>query len=229
MRLLEILSRPATVLLVLGLVIVVNGFLYYRYQANAPNPNEASSDDIETTSAAGSSTEIPDEASSGDIETTSANGSSTEIDGARYVQNIGDIQNAAVQTFTRINDRIRRYDALTVDDTETIEAGYLALETYSTQAEDLDAPEEYEAQHELFAGAIEDLYAAAQIARRVTAAPASATPADFKEYDNRVAEATSGLEQSNEILGQDYSTIEDFPKVGSLAFNQRAVLAYMLA
>ena len=122
-----------------------------------------------------------------------------------------------------------RYDALTADDTEAIEADFTALETYSTQAEDLDVPEEYEAQHELFAGAIEDLYAAAQIARRVTAAPASATPADFKEYDNRVAEATSGLEQSNEILGQDYSTIEDFPKVGSLAFNQRAVLAYMLA
>ena len=206
MRFLEILRKPTTVLfLVLGIVIVVNGFLYYRNQQTyAPNP---------------------DEASSGDIETTSNVGSSTKTDGTEYVQSVGEIQNGAVQTFTRINDRIRRYDALTVDDAEFIEAGYLALETYSTQAEDLDAPEEYESQHELFEGAIEDLYAAAGIARWVTANPASATPADFQEYDNRVAEATSGLEQSNEVLGQDYSTTEGFPKVGSLAFSEPAILA----
>jgi hypothetical protein len=211
MRILEMLTRPWTlVLLVLGLVIVVNGFLYYsyRYQAKASNP---------------------DEASSGGIETTSNVGSSTKTDGTGYVQNVGEIQNGAVQTFTRINDRIRRYDALTVVDTETIEADVTALETYSTQAEDLDVPEEYEGQHELFAGAIEDLYAAAEIARWVTAAPASATPADFNEYDNRVAEATSGLEQSNELLGQNYATTEGFPKVGSLAFSKLAVLAFIPA
>jgi hypothetical protein len=196
MRILEMLTRPRTVLLVLGLVILVNGFLFYRYQQNAPNP---------------------DEASSGNIETTSAAGSSTEIDGARYVQNVGDIQNAAVQTFTRINDRIRRYDTLTVDDTAAIEADYLALQTYSAQAQNLDVPDEYEAEHELFSGAIGDLYAASEIARRVTAAPISATPADFNEYDDLVAEATSDLEQSNEVLGQDYSTTAGLPKVGSLA------------
>jgi hypothetical protein len=198
MRILEMLTRPWTVvLLVLGLMIIVNGFLFYRYQVKATNPDEASSDNQETTGAAGSS---------------------TEIDGARYVQNVGDIQNAAVQTFTRINDRIRRYDTLTVDDTGAIEADYLALQTYSAQAQDLDVPEEYKGQHELFSGAIGDLYAAAEIAQRVTATPISATPADFKEYDKLVAEATSDLEQSNEVLGQDYSTTEGLPKVGSLAF-----------
>ena len=69
----------------------------------------------------------------------------------------------------------------------------------------------------MFSGAIRNLYAAAEIARRVTAAPASATASDMKEYDDRVAEATSGLEQSNEILGQDYSTTEGLPKVGPSA------------
>jgi hypothetical protein len=203
MRFLEILSRRSTALLVVGLVIIVNGFLFYsyRYQAKAPNPDEASSGDIETTSPAGSSTE-----------------SSTEIGGAGYVENVGDIQNAAVQTSTRINDRIRRYDTLTVDDTAAIEADYLALQTYGAQAQNLDVPDEYKAQHELFSGAIGDLYAAAEIAQRVTAAPISATPADFREYDNLVAEATSDLEQSNEVLGQDYSTTAGLPKVGSLAF-----------
>jgi hypothetical protein len=203
-RFLGILTRPWTVvLLVLGIVIIVNGFLFYsyRYQANAPNPDEASSGNQVTTSAAGSSTE-----------------SSTEIGGARYVENVGNIQNTAVQTFTRINDRIRRYDTLTVDDTAAIEADYLALQTYGAQAQNLDVPDEYEAQHELFSGAIGDLYGAAEIARRVTAAPISATPADFREYDNLVAEATSDLEQSNEVLGQDYSTTAGLPKVGSLAF-----------
>ena len=196
MRLIEILTRPSTLLLLLGLVIIVNIFLFYRLQAKAPDT---------------------DEASSGDLETTSAGGSSTEIDGAGYVENVGDIQNAAVQTFTRINDRIRRYDTLTVDDTAAIEADYLALQTYSAQAQNLDVPDEYEAEHELFSGAIGDLYAAAEIARRVTAAPISATPADFNEYDDLVAEATSDLEQSNEVLGQDYSTTAGLPKVGSLA------------
>ena len=197
MRLLEIIQKPATVLLILGLVIIVNGFLYYRYQLEAPNLDEASSGDK--------------------VETTNPAGSSTEIGGARYVENVGDIQNAAVQTFTRINDRIRRYDTLTVDDTAAIEADYLALQTYSAQAQNLDVPDEYEAEHELFSGAIGDLYAAAEIARRVTAAPISATPADFNEYDDLVAEATSDLEQSNEVLGQDYSTTAGLPKVGSLA------------
>jgi hypothetical protein len=204
MRFLEILQKPATVLLVLGLIIIVNGFLYYRYQGRAPNPDEASSGNQVTTTAAGSSTE-----------------SSTEIGGARYVENVGEIQNAAVQTFTRIHDRIRRYDTLTVDDTEAIEANYIALQTYGAQAQDLDVPEEYEAQHELFSGAIGDLYAAAEISRRVTAAPISATPADFKEYDNLVAEASSDLEQSNKVLGEDYSTTAGLPKVGSLAFHGR--------
>jgi hypothetical protein len=208
MRFLDRINRPATVLVILGLVVVVNVFLFYRNQANAPNP---------------------DETSSGNAETTSASGSSTEIDEATYVRNVGDIQNAAVQTFTRINDRVRRYETLTVEDAEAIEADYVALEIYGAQAENLDVPKEYKGQHELFAGAIEDLYAAAEIAQRVTAAPTSATPNDFKEYDNRVAEATSGLEQSNEVLGQDYSTTEGFQKVGTLASSERAVLASLLA
>jgi len=184
------------VLLFLGLLILVNGFLLYRYQAKAPNPDEASSDNRETTNAAESSTEIV---------------------GARYVENVGDIQNAAVQASTRINDRLRRYDTISAADIETIEAAYLALATYSAQAEDLDVPEEYKGQHEMFSGAIRNLYAAAEIARRVTAAPASATQSDMKEYDDRIAEAASGLEQSNEILGQDYSTTEGLPKVGPSA------------
>jgi hypothetical protein len=189
MRFLRFVNTRTTLLLVVGLAIIVNGFLLYRHQTKAPNPDDTSSGGRETSSVA-------------------------------YVENVGDIQDAAVQSFTRIHDRIRRYDTLTAEDAKVIEADYLALETYSTQAEDLDVPEEYKGQHELFSGAIGDLYAAAEIARRVTAAPISATAADFKEYDDRIAEATSGLKQSNEVLAQDYSTVEEgLPKVGSLAFN----------
>jgi hypothetical protein len=196
MKFLRYLNKPTVVLLVLGLVVIANVFLFYRQQAKAPSPDETSSGDTETPSAAGSATD--------------------EIDAASYAQNVGDIQNTAVQTFTRIHDRLRRYDTLSVADIDAIEADYLALETYSAQAEDLDVPEEYKGQHEMFSGAIRNLYAAAEIAQRVTAAPVSATAADFKEHDERVAEATSGLVQSNEILGQDYSTTEGLPKVGPL-------------
>ena len=197
MRFLRYLNKPTIVLLVLGLVVIANVFLFYRQQAKAPSSDKTSSGDTETPSAAGSVTD--------------------EIDAASYAQNVGDIQNAAVQTFTRIHDRLRRYDALSAADIETIEADYLALATYSAQAEDLDVPEEYKGQHEMFSDAIGNLYAAAEIAQRVTAAPVSATAADFKEYDERVADATSGLVQSNEILAQDYSTTEGLPKVGPSA------------
>jgi len=197
LKFLRYLNKPTIVLLVLGLVIIANVFLFYRQQAKAPSPDETSSGDRETPSAAGSATD--------------------EIDAASYAQNVGDIQNAAVQASTRIHDRLRRYDTISAADIETIEADYLALATYIAQAEDLDVPEEYKGQHEMFSGAIRNLYAAAEIARRVTSAPASATAADFKEYDERVAEATAGLEQSNEILAQDYSTTEGLPKVGPSA------------
>ena len=197
MRFLRYLNKPTIVLLVLGLVVIANVFLFYRQQAKEPSADKTSSGDTETPSAAGSVTD--------------------EIDVARYVQSVGDIQNAAVQTFTRIHDRLRRYDALSAADIETIEADYLALATYSAQAENLDVPEEYKGQHEMFSDAIGNLYAAAEIAQRVTAAPVSATAADFKEYDERVADATSGLVQSNEILAQDYSTTEGLPKVGPSA------------
>ena len=197
MRFLRYLNKPTVVLLVLGLVVIANVFLFYRQQAKAPSSDKTSSGDTETPSAAGSVTD--------------------EIDAASYAQNVGDIQNAAVQTFTRIHDRLRRYDTISAADIETIEANYLALENYSAQSEDLAVPEEYKGQHELFSGAIGNLYGAAEIARRVTAAPISATPADFNQYDNLVAEATSDLEQSNEVLGQDYSTTAGLPKVGSLA------------
>jgi hypothetical protein len=197
MRFLRYLNKPTIVLLVLGLVVIANGFLFYRQQATSPSSDKTSSGDRETPSAAGSATD--------------------EIDAASYAQNVGDIQNAAVQTFTRIHDRLRRYDTISAADIEAIEADYLALENYSVQAEDLAVPEEYKGQHEMFSGAIRNLYAAAEIARRVTAASASATASDFKEYDERVAEATSGLVQSNEILGQDYSTTEGLPKVGPSA------------
>jgi hypothetical protein len=197
MRFLRYLNKPTIVLLVLRLMIIANGFLFYRQQAKAPSPDETSSGDRETPSAAGSATD--------------------EIDAASYAQNVGDIQNAAVQASTRINDRLRRYDTISAADIETIEAAYLALATYSAQAEDLDVPEEYKGQHEMFSGAIRNLYAAAEIARRVTAAPVSATASDMEEYDDRIAEATSGLVQSNEILGQDYSTTEGLPKVGPSA------------
>src|SRR5919112_2350168 len=196
MKFLRYLNKPTVVLLALGLVVMANVFLFYRQQAKAPSSDETSSGDTETPSAAGSVTD--------------------EIDAASYAQNVGDIQNAAVQASARIHDRLRRYDTMSAADIEAIEANYLALETYSVQAEDLDVPEEDKAQHEMFSGAIRNLYAAAEIAQRVTAAPVSATAADFKEYDERVAEATSGLVQSNEILGQDYSTTEGLLKVGPL-------------
>jgi hypothetical protein len=49
----------------------------------------------------------------------------------------------------------------------------------------------------------------------LAADPISATQADFEDYDRLVDEATADLQQSNEILGKDYKTIEGVRSVST--------------
>jgi hypothetical protein len=133
-----------------------------------------------------------------------------------YIAEVGDIQNGAVERSIRCNEKLLHYDTLTVEDVAALEADYLALGDYRNQVRILNPPEEYTDQYKLFSAAIDDLYAAAETAYRVTATPVSATAADFDQYDVLVARATAELKQSNEILGQNYKTTEVVPRVGSL-------------
>ena len=122
-----------------------------------------------------------------------------------------------MEAFVGGHEKLTRYDNLSADDVEDLQANRIALEEYRNQAENLDPPEEYLGQYELFSAAIDELSDASEIGYRVVANPTSATPADFQGYDVLVAEATANLERSNEALGQHYRTTEGLPRVGPAA------------
>ncbi len=143
------------------------------------------------------------EGTSGKQESTSASQSEAE-----YLEKVGSIQNGAVEVVLESNDRLLRYDNLTADDIEEMKANYAALGDYREKAEDLDPPEGYEDQHEVFVTAIGELYAANELAYRLAADPVSATQADFEAYDRHLDSATAGLRRSNELSGEDYNTAQ---------------------
>jgi hypothetical protein len=141
----------------------------------------------------------------------------SDASAAKYTADVADIQNRAVEAFVGTHEKLIRYDNLSADDVEDLQANRIALEEDSNLAENLSPPEEYLGQYNLFRAAIDDLSNAAEIAYRVVANPVSATPDAFQEYDVLVTEATANLESSNEALGQDYRTTEGLPKVGPAA------------
>ena len=87
-----------------------------------------------------------------------------------------------------------------------MEANYDTLGDYSDRVEDLDPPKTYGDQYKLFVLAIDELYAANELAYRLAADPASATQGGFEAYDQHVDRATAYLQRSNEILDRDYKT-----------------------
>ena len=129
-------------------------------------------------------------------------------DEAEYLAEVGDIQKGSVEAFLESDERLRRYDALGADDVEDMEANSAALEDYRDRVADLDPPEQYRGQHEVFGGAIGELHEATELAFRVVNDPASATQTNFAAYDDRVDEAADHLRRSNEMIRRDYPTIE---------------------
>lgn len=187
MRFLERLNKPTILLTVLGIVLMVNVFLFYRYQASVQGSEGSAPEDDE-----------PSE----DVKYSS------ERIGAEYLGQVGEIQNASVETMVASNDKLFRYDTLNARDIEDLEGNHLRLADYRDQAESLDTPEQYEGPHETFSEGISELYEASRIAYLLAAEPVSATQADFRSYNDHVDSATALLQQSNEALGQDYKTTE---------------------
>ena len=142
---------------------------------------------------------------------------SSQLSADEYIAEIGDIQNGSVESFVRVHDKLLRYDSLTPADVEDIEADQVTLKDYTDRNDNLIPPEEYRGHHELLSVATGELSDAAEIAYRVAAHPVSATPADFREYDSLITGATANLQRSNELLGQNYRTTEELPRVGPRA------------
>jgi hypothetical protein len=132
-----------------------------------------------------------------------------------YVSGVGEIQANSVEAFSDSHEKLLRYDTLTSGDIEEMQANQAALQEFADRASNLKAPQRYREQREVFVSAIDELHQAAQQAYALAADPISATQADFDDYDRFVNEAAADLQQSNEILGEDYKTIGGLQEVSS--------------
>ena len=136
---------------------------------------------------------------------------------AEYVGKVGEIQANSTETFFDSHDKLLRYDALNADDVEQMQANQITLQETTEQVANLDPPQRYREQYEVFRSAINELHQAAQLAYNLAADPVSATQYDIDEYERHVNEAAAGLERSNEILGRDYKTIEGVQMVNPVS------------
>jgi hypothetical protein len=190
MRFLEVLNRPRVVLIVAGLLILANVFLYLNSRG-ALNFYSA------------------------ETQTASSQTASSQTDEEGYLGKVEEIQNGSVENISSINDKLRRYDALSAYDIADLRTSSSALKDYKEQAESLDPPPDYAQQHDAFSTAIGELSNAAETAYKVTSDPVSATQADFADYQQHVDSATASLKESNELLGENYKTTEGLPRVGA--------------
>ena len=139
----------------------------------------------------------------------------TQDNQIQYVSEVGEIQANSVEAFSDSHEKLLRYDTLTSGDIDEMQANQAALQEFADRASDLKAPQRYREQSEVFVSAIDELHQAAQQAYALAADPISATQADFDDYDRFVNEAAADLQQSNEILGEDYKTIGGLHEVSS--------------
>jgi len=132
-----------------------------------------------------------------------------------YVNEVGEIQAKSVEAFLDSHEKLLRYDALTSDDIEKMQANQAALQSLADRASDLNASQKYSEQKDAFLSSIDELHQAAQLAYALAADPISATQADFDHYDRLVNEAAAGLQKSNKILGKNFKTIDGVHRVGT--------------
>jgi len=150
----------------------------------------------------------PEQARADKKENASEKGDSDRQSVAEYLGEVGDIQNGSVEAALESNKKLLLYDRLDAADVEILETNHATLEDYSERVEDLDPPEGYGDQYEVFVLAIDELRGANELAYRLAIDPASATQADFETYDRDITSATAHLRRSNEMLGRDYKTAE---------------------
>jgi hypothetical protein len=141
----------------------------------------------------------------------------SQQDEAEYVGKVGDIQSESVETFLDSHQKFMRYDALTADDIEEMQADQAALKGFADQVEGLDPPQKHREQYEVFRSAINELYEATKLAYELAADPTAASQSGFAEYDRHVSQAAAYLKKSNEMLGRDYKTIEGVRRVSALS------------
>jgi hypothetical protein len=181
----------ATVLLAL-LVLGLDAYLLYGFYREDPAIPEAKA--VKVTS-----------------QVSKPDGGAAGRDAAEYLDRVGSIQARSVEVFLDSNEKLLRYDTLSADDVEELEANYVALRDYRRRTDELAPPEKYEAQYESFDFALGDLHYAAELAYRMAANPLTASQSDFSAYALHTNRAAEHLRRSNEILGREFDTIEGVP------------------
>jgi len=126
---------------------------------------------------------------------------------ADYVREVGKLQSEAVKAFLDSHDKLVHYDALAADDVEQVKANRATLQRFTEQVGNLDPPQKYEEQYEVFRSAIDEMQESTQLAYALAADPTSATQSEFEEYDRHANEAATRLQRSNELLGRDFATL----------------------
>lgn len=140
--------------------------------------------------------------------------SSTPQSKADYDSKVGELQSESVKAFLDSHDKLLHYDALTADDVERMQANQAALRGVTDQVGELDPPQKYREQYEVFRSAIDEMHKATQLAYAVAFDPTSATQSKFEEYDRHTNEAAARLQRSNEILGRNFATLRTAQGVG---------------
>jgi hypothetical protein len=121
---------------------------------------------------------------------------------------VGKIQANSVETFLDSHGKLLCYDALTADKVDEMQINLIILLAFTTQTGNLDPPQKYWEQHEVFRSAIDELCEATKLAYKLAADPTAATQSGFDEYDHHVNQAATYLKKSNEMVGRDYKTIK---------------------
>jgi hypothetical protein len=181
-----------------------------REQANAPQP-QGDTDRAPQSRAAAEHSGAGDRAKSSQSQHDGAarqEGIASQQTEAEYISKVGDIQNRSVDTFLDCHAKLRRYDALATEDIEELRADQAALQGFAEQVDETDPPQGYTEQYEAFGSAVNEMHEGAQLAYSLAADPVAATHSRFEEYDRRVSEADAHLQESNELLGRKYKSLE---------------------
>ena len=216
----RVLVYAAAAMLAFGLAAGVGGVgaLMLRGDLNLPGREEAQPLDEQRNAARSQGKEAAEQKGAAEQENAAEQKDAAEqASEAEYVRKVGDLQNGSVETFLESHEKLLLYDALTADDIEQMQANEAALQEIADQAENLEPPQRYGEHHGVFSSAINELHEGAQLAYNLAADPTAATQSGFDEYDRHVNEADALLQRSNELVGQDYKTLEGVQRVNPLS------------
>jgi hypothetical protein len=128
----------------------------------------------------------------------------TSVGEDKYLSMVEQLQTSSVESFLESDGKFSHYDSITSDDLDTMKTNYTTIGDNVDQIDNVEPPEGYESQYNLFRAGIDDLYQAANLAYSLSADPSSVTKSALDEYNLYASRADSNLQQSNETLGQNY-------------------------